>query len=219
MNEYRYNQSELDQLHDTMRATLAHLPDQKRLQEELQIEHDAIMDRMRTAQERKRLSHEELRPYLACFSDMYGPAITDMVIFESVRTATRTAVGLTLTTLESVFFRRPLLPQFQMAPWAIDVMPILERFLRCEIELKFLEKECDIVTHALRRATKKVAMVEVVLIPQTKASIAELEQAAAYESVLNKRRVSSARFPRNRVGEMYETLQEHPPLREQRFAR
>src|SRR5687768_10479943 len=117
MNEYRYSQSELEPLKDKLRAFLAHLPDQKRLQDELKIEHDAILNRLRNAQEKRRAALEELAPFIPCFSDIYGPAIGDMMIFDSVRTSTRTAVGLTLTTLESISFRRPLLPQFQMAPW------------------------------------------------------------------------------------------------------
>src|SRR5262245_41792166 len=106
MIQYHHNQWALKEQHDVVRNFCDHLYAVKSRYNALHTEHDATLSRLNGVHDRQRVVFEELKPYIPCFSDIYGPNIADMVVVDTIRTSLREAVGLTLTTLEAVVLRK-----------------------------------------------------------------------------------------------------------------
>lgn len=181
--DYKLNKSELTRLKRQEKLYEHYLPVLKLKQEQLQIEYNRI--RKHVDEERVK-SHEletKLKPYAPCFSDPHAPILSAIVMVDEIHTISKSIAGITIKTFGSVRFKDVALPYFHTQPWVIRVQPILQAYVSSQIRLLLLLEEQTIIKRELKKATQKVNLFDMVLIPETKEAIKRIKVALGDEQV------------------------------------
>jgi V/A-type H+/Na+-transporting ATPase subunit D len=181
--EYKLNKSELTRLKRQEKLYMHYLPVLKLKLEQLQIEQNRIRKNLIEARLKSKEIFSQISPYLPCFSDAHAPSIAGIVVIEDIKTINKSVAGILIKTLQAVNFKNIDLPYFHTVPWLVRVRPLLESYVACEVNLRLLEEENNIINRELRKAMQKVNLFDMVLIPHTKEAIRRIKIALGDEQV------------------------------------
>jgi V/A-type H+-transporting ATPase subunit D len=95
----------------------------------------------------------------------------------------KSVAGVKVPTLVRVVFDERDYSRFGTPPWVSLLLPQLRELVRQYTELSVLEKQYELVSRELRKATQKVNLFEKVLIPETKEGIRRIKIALGDEQV------------------------------------
>jgi V/A-type H+-transporting ATPase subunit D len=182
-HEYKLNKSELTRIKRQEKLFLQYLPVLKLKQEQLQSEQNRIkrsIDAIKHQEEEQLL---KIKPYTAFFSDSYSANIYDFIKIEHLETSSKTIAGIFIKTFKSLSFKQFDLPYFDMPPWFLEAMPLVKDFIQLITQLDMLKEEEKIIKKELRKATQKVNLFEMILIPQSKTAIKRIKIALGDEQV------------------------------------
>jgi V/A-type H+-transporting ATPase subunit D len=180
---YKLNKSELTRLRREEKMYKQFLPVLKLKQEQLQIEQLKLKRELAKRKgdfEAAKTSAMAIVPLLAEPLAIDVPAMvkaTELVLGE------KSIAGVKVPTLEKVVFPELEFSRFGTPPWVGRSLPRLRTFVRLHTELSVLERQYELVTRELRKATQKVNLFEKVLIPETKEAIKRIKIALGDEQV------------------------------------
>jgi V/A-type H+/Na+-transporting ATPase subunit D len=181
--DYKLNKSELTRLKRQEKLYSQYLPVLKLKQEQLQIELNRIKKNLDNANTKRNDDLSMLKPYIQCFCDSLGFFIGDLVKVNEIKTIKKSIAGIDVKTLCSISFKEIHIPYFQCPPWLLLALPILKNYLVSELNVSLLKAENEAIRCELKRATKKVNLFDMVLIPKTKDAIKRIKIALGDEQV------------------------------------
>lgn len=170
-SEYKLNKSELGRLRREGKLYGQYLPVLKLKQEQIQLEEN----RLKKLISEERLLHAQhlaaLKPYMPLLTDQRSPLLTDLLVVDELKTEEKSLAGIKVKRFDRITWQAHELPYFGTAPWLVRAVPLLRDLLSAEAKLALLAEEQAALVRELRKATQKVNLFDMVLIPKTKAAI------------------------------------------------
>lgn len=173
--EYKLNKSELTRLKREEKLYGQYLPVLKLKQEQLQREHNRIKKELALINDELKKINARIAPFTKLFVDKNVPALNDLTCIHTIKTKFKTIAGLKIKIFESIEFAEVDLKDFYTPPWIFTALPLLKEFLSINAKTLLMEKEASIVNKELKKATQKVNLFEMVLIPKTKEAIRRIK--------------------------------------------
>ncbi len=195
--DYKLNKSELTRLKREEKLYSQYLPVLKLKQEQLQMEQNRIRKHIVQAENKRREALLNLAPYIELFSDSHEIPLAEVVQLERIDTISKSIAGINIKVFSSLTVRDIAIPGFHTAPWLIRSLPLIKTYLATEIEARYLNEEDRIIRRELRKATQKVNLFDMVLIPKTKEAIRRIRIALGDEQVAMVTRGKIAKSKKN----------------------
>lgn len=182
-SEYKLNKSELGRLRREGKLYGQYLPVLKLKQEQIQLEEN----RLKKLISEERLLHAQhraaLEPYIPLLTDQRSPLLQDLLVIAELKTEEKSLAGIKVKRFERIVWQERYVPYFATAPWLVRALPLLKNLLSAETKLALLNDEQAALVRELRKATQKVNLFDMVLIPKTKAAIKRIAIALGDEQV------------------------------------
>ena len=193
--DYKLNKSELTRLKRQERLYAQYLPVLKLKQEQLQIEYNRVKKNLENEMAKLNEELHGLSPYVPCFVDSFGPRLQDLCEVEEIRTFKKSVAGVEVRALEGISFKSVHLSLFQTPAWVVQSLPLVHRYLNSQARIFLLEEERDVIKRELRKATQKVNLFDMVLIPKTKVAIKRIKISLGDEQVAS---ISRGKIAKNK---------------------
>lgn len=191
--DYKLNKSELTRLKREEKLYCQYLPVLKLKQEQLQLEDNRCRKALREAISQKNEALARVEPFIPCFADTSAIDLTDALAIEAIVTHQKCVAGVSVRALSSIRFQSVHIPYFQTAPWLLRVLKPLQELLSLEARVRLMVEERDTIKRELSKATQKVNLFEMVLIPHTKTAIKKIRIALSDEQIASISRGKAAK--------------------------
>ena len=95
----------------------------------------------------------------------------------------KSIAGIKLQELEALEFPKFKPSIFGVSPWVTDGLPLLIKAIEAKVKHRVIKIQYDAIAKELRKATQKVNLFEIVLIPEAKEAIRKIKIALGDEQV------------------------------------
>jgi len=197
--EYKLNKSELGRLQREKKLYGQYLPVLKLKQEQIQLEESKLKKLMAKESVNHSNLGDALKPYVPLLADEQSPSVADLLKVSAIMTKEKSLAGIKIRTFERIVWPQFEVPYFETAPWLLRVLPMLKEFLEKEAELALLTEQHAQLVKELRKATQKVNLFDLVLIPKTNDAIKRIAIALGDQQVASVSRGKIAK-EKKRVG-------------------
>jgi V/A-type H+-transporting ATPase subunit D len=164
MEKIKHTKNELKTQRDALRRFERYLPTLQLKKQQLQVELRQLDARI----EARRAEQQQLRADTDRWVKLFCEEVewSRYLKIDSVRSSSGNIAGVAIPVFDDVVFRRELPDLWLTASWVDDGLRALERLIRLEIELAYLDEQHRLLAAELRTTNQRVNLFEKVKIPE-----------------------------------------------------